>query len=145
MATDTYLHTNEETGSTPADPGGLAKGARWAFLGIVAVLTVMALGQFLLVGVFTFEDPAVRLDHASMGHIFGLITYFAWIPAVLGKMGRRIVTGAVALLVIAHLQYAFIEADSGMVNALHALNGSLILLNCFWLVLAAVGTIRRGR
>ena len=144
MATKTYL-TEQETLTTPADVGGLAKGARWAFLGIVAVLTVMALGQFLLVGVFTFEDPAVRLDHANMGHIFGMLTYLVWIPAALGKMGRKIITGSVVLLVIAHLQYAFIEADSGMVNALHALNGSLILLNCFWLVLAASGMIRRGR
>lgn len=145
MSTETYMQTHEETTSTIPELSGLAKGMRWGFLGSMVVLTAMVLGQFFLVGLFTFDDPARRLDHANLGHAIGLITYVHWILPVLGRMGWKVITGSVVLFVTAHLQYMFMDFDSGVMNAMHALNGSLVLLNTAWLTAATIGMIRGKR
>ena len=140
MAADTAM--NEDRARAP---GGGAAAARYAYLGLMLVLTAMALMQFFWVGLSMFESPARWVDHRTTGHVFGLITYVVWVPAVLGRLGRGQVIASVALLVMAHLQYAFIGIDSGIVNALHPLNGSLILVLCFWMSGSAIRVIRTAR
>lgn len=57
-------------------------------------------------------------------------------------MGWKLIGASAVLLVIAHLQYAFIGASSGIVNAMHPLNGSLILVLSLWMTGRAVASLR---
>ena len=126
-------------------PDARTRWMRYVFLGLMILLTALALSQFFLAGLSLFESPARWADHRTTGHIFGSITYVVWIFALLGRLGRVQVSAAVALLVMAELQYAFIGASSGIANALHPLNGSLILVLCVWMAANALGVIRQRR
>lgn len=116
---------------------GLVTGSRWALTILAAIFTVGAFSQFFLVGMGMFEDGSRWQDHASLGHVLGLVTYLLWIPAVLGKTGARLIVPSLALLVLFGLQYAFIESDNTMMNAFHPLNGSVLLVLGFWVTLQA--------
>ena len=139
MSTQTQMQPFSETTS---ELSSLVKVMRFLFLGITVILTTMALLQFFLAGLGMFEAPARWADHANNGHIFGFITYVVWIPAFLGKLGRKLIIGSVVIFVLAHLQYPFMEIDSGIVNALHPLNGSLILVVTVWLTGQAIASVR---
>lgn len=123
-------------------PSTRTKTMRIVFLGITLLLSGLALTQFFLVGLSLFESATHWLDHRNVGHVFGLVTYIVWIPAVLGKTGWKLIGASVVLVVMAHLQYAFIGIDSGVVNALHPLNGSLILALSLWMTSRAVASLR---
>jgi uncharacterized membrane protein len=123
-------------------PSALTRAMRITFLGIMLLLSGLALTQFFLVGLSLFESAAYWLDHRNVGHVFGIVTYIASIPAVLGNMGRNLIGASVVLVVMAHLQYAFIGIDSGVVNALHPLNGSLILALSLWMTSRAIASLR---
>lgn len=139
MSTETRLQS--PPGTMP-ELSSLARVMRFLFLGITMVLTAIALLQFFLAGLGMFDAPARWADHANNGHIFGFITYIVWLPAVLGKMGRKVIIGSIVIFVLAHLQYPFMEIDSGIVNALHPLNGSLILVLSVWLTGQAIASVR---
>lgn len=117
-------------------------GARWALVALAVLFTFGAFGQFFLVGVSYFDNPVRWKDHANFGSILGLLTYVIWIPAVLGRTGTRVVLGSVLLLVLFMAQHASIAVDSPMVNALHPLNGAVMLVLAFWIAqrtLAVIG------
>lgn len=126
------------TNTKHIQPGsGLVAGSRWALTILAALFTLGAFAQFFLVGLGMFENGSRWQDHASLGHVLGLVTYVLWIPAVLGNTGARLIVTSIALLVLFGLQYAFIEADSAMMNAFHPLNGSILLVLGFWVTLRA--------
>jgi hypothetical protein len=121
---------------------GLVSGARWALLALAGLFTLGALAQFFLVGMGMFEDGSRWQDHANLGHVLGLVTYVMWIPAVIGRMGARLIVATIALLVLFGLQYAFMESDSTMMKAFHPLNGSVLLVLGFWVTLRGIGQLR---
>lgn len=109
---------------------------------LAGLFTLGAFAQFFLVGVSFFDDAARWQDHATLGHNLGLLPWVMWIPAVLGKAGARIIIGTFLLFFLFEMQYAFIEIDNSMVNALHPLNGSMLLVLSFWITLRSVGLLR---
>jgi hypothetical protein len=121
---------------------GLVIGSRWALATLAGLFTLGAFAQFFLVGISFFDDAARWNDHANLGHILGLLPYVMWIPAVLGKVGARLIVASIALLVLFGLQYAFIEADSTIMHAFHPLNGSILLVLGFWVTQRSVGLLR---
>lgn len=128
--------------TTTGESSGLVTGARWTLVVLSVLFTAGALAQFFLVGLSMFEDGARWNDHKTLGHILGLLPYVMWIPAVLGKAGSRIVLGTLMLFVLFMAQYAFINGDSGIVKALHPLNGTVLLLLGHWLVQRSIRLAR---
>lgn len=126
----------------PQPRSGLVTGSRWVLLILAALFTLGAFGQFFLVGMSMFDDATRWKDHATLGHILGLLPYVMWIPAVLGRAGFRLVLGTLLLLVLFMAQYAFINVDSGIANAFHPLNGSLLLVLGFWITCRGVKLVR---
>ena len=123
---------------------GLVTGARWALAALAALFTAGAFAQFFLVGISFFDDPVRWKDHANLGHVLGLLPYVMWIPAVLGRAGTRVILGTLLLFVLFMAQYAFINVESGVANAMHPLNGSVMLVLAFWLTQRGVALARSG-
>ena len=123
---------------------GLVSGARWMLAVLAALFTLGALFQFFLVGVSFFDDATRWNDHASLGHILGLFPYVMWIPAVLGKTGARVIIATMLLFILFMAQYAFINVENTMANAFHPLNGSVLLVLGFWIMLRSFGLLHRA-
>ncbi|HYH11390.1 MAG TPA: DUF6220 domain-containing protein [Thermomicrobiales bacterium] len=121
---------------------GLVTGSRWMLVILAALFTLGAFTQFFLVGVSFFDDASRWNDHATFGAFLGLLTYFLWIPAVLGKTGARVIIATVALLILFGAQHASISIDNTMVNALHPLNGSILLVLGWWVTQRSLGLAR---
>lgn len=78
-----------------------------------------------------FDDPARWNDHATLGRSIGLLPWAMWIPAVVGRTSPGVIGATVLLLILLEAQYAFITVDTTVANALHPLNGSIMLvLSC---------------
>jgi hypothetical protein len=116
--------------------------ARWVLATLALLFVAGALGQFFLVGLGMFEDATRWQDHASLGNALSLLTWLMWIPAVIGKAGRRVILGTLLLFVLFGAQHAFINVDSGVMNALHPLNGSVLLMLGLWIAQQAVSLAR---
>jgi len=86
--------------------------------------------QVFLAGLGVFDDPATFAVHATWGYILELLVVALIVLAVVGRLGRRQVGYAVALLGMFFLQSVFIvmRADYPVVAALHPVNGFGILL-----------------
>lgn len=123
-------------------PSGLVTGSRWILMILAALFTAGCFIQFFLVGVSFFDDASRWNDHATFGSFLGLLTYVLWIPAVTGKTGARTIVVSVALLFLFSAQHAFIGIDNSRVNALHPLNGSLLLVLGWWLTQRSFGLAR---
>ena len=121
---------------------GLVTGARWVLVALAGLFTLGAFTQFFLVGISYFDNPVRWKDHADLGNALGLLTYLIWIPAVLARAGTKVILGSILLLVLFMAQHAFIEVDSSIVNALHPLNGSVMLVLAFWLTQRAFALAR---
>lgn len=128
---------------TTARGGGGVALARWSLLLLAGLFTLGALTQFFLVGLSMFEDGARWQDHKTLGHILGLLPYVIWIPAVLGKAGRGVILGSLMLFVLFMAQYASIHGGTGIMRALHPLNGTLLLMLGAWLTQQSIALVRR--
>lgn len=123
----------------------LARVMRWILLVSTLLMSALALMQFLLVGMSMFESASHWADHELVGHIYGEFAFLVWIPAVLGKAGWKAIGVAFAMLVLMMAQYAFINASSGVAQALHPLNGSILLVLSIWLCGQAIAGVRSPR
>ncbi len=112
-------------------------------LGLAVLFIAGAFLQFFLAGLGLFDDATRWEDHKTSGHILGLVTYFIWIPAALGRVGAGTLIGAILLIPLYYAQYAFIHIENTVVNALHPVNGTLLLLLSFWIALRAFSLLRR--
>lgn len=130
------------TTPTTQSRSGLVTGTRWVLLILAVLFTLGAFAQFFLVGVSFFDDASRWNDHATFGAFLGLLTYLLWIPAVLGRTGPRVLIATVALLILYGAQHAFIGIDNTMVNALHPLNGSILLVLGWWVTQRSLGLVR---
>lgn len=95
----------------------------WAF--VVGVVV-----QVFLAGLGVFDSPATFRVHAGWGFMLEILPLILLVFAAVGKLGRRQVLYAAALLGMFMLQSVFVglRADLPMIAALHPLNGFAILL-----------------
>ena len=124
---------------------GPAPRSRYALLTVAAVLTAGTLGQFFLAGLSVFDTPRHWTSHATFGSVLGLVAYVAWIPAVLGRVGWKLVVGSVLLPVLFTAQHALVVADEPWVQALHPLNGAFLFAISLWMTVRTIGLVRGGR
>jgi hypothetical protein len=127
-----------------SQPTGRVTFARAAMLGLALLFVAGAFVQFFLAGLGLFDDAARWEDHKSSGHVLGLVTYFIWIPAALGRVGAGTLVGAILLVPLYYAQYAFIHIENTVVNAFHPVNGTVLLLLAFWIALRAFSLLRRS-
>ena len=125
----------------PPQPAAVTWSRRVLLL-LALLFTLGAFGQFFLVGLSMFDDASRWRDHETLGHAIGLLPWVMWIPALLGRTGQRMVVACVALFISFELQYAFIEVDNGVVNALHPLNGAWLLVLSSWISLRTLALVR---
>lgn len=125
-----------------APVGGVARPARAILLFLTVVLTAGALGQFFLAGLSVFGSAAYWGNHAVFGSALGSLAMLVWIPAALGRVGGKVVAGSLLLPVLFTLQHVFPAIDQPFVQALHPLNGALILVLSLWLAARAFGLLR---
>ncbi len=124
--------------------GGLTIAARCLLLLLLVLFTGGAATQFFLAGLSLFDNPSRWADHASLGHILGLIPWILWVPAVVGRAGWRLITGSLVLLVLFMAQYAFIESGDPYAQALHPLNGAVMFALALWMTRRALSLLRRA-
>jgi len=86
--------------------------------------------QVFLAGLGVFDDPATFTLHASWGYLLELVVLAMLILAAIGRLGRRQILYAAALLGMFMLQSVFVVVRESYpaVAALHPLNGFAILL-----------------
>jgi heme A synthase len=111
---------------------------RWAAWLFVACVVV----QVFLAGVAVMGDDSFDA-HRNFGYTFGLLVLALLVLAVIGRMGRSVISLALALLVLFVLQSVFValRGSSPYLAALHAVNGLAI----FWVSLSmARGTTLWG-
>ena len=63
--------------------------------------------------------------------------------AALARAGAGPIIGSIMLIVLFYAQYAFINIDEPVVQALHPVNGTLLLILSFWLASRAFALLRR--
>lgn len=118
--------------------------SRYAVLLLSMLFAGGALAQFFLAGLAVFDDPTRWPDHASLGHALGIVAMLIWIPALFGRVGRRMVAATIALAVLFEAQYGFVNAGIGTVRALHAVNGVVMFWLATWIVRNAIGLVGRS-
>jgi hypothetical protein len=113
--------------------------ARSIFLGATVLLVVGSIVQVFLAGRGVFEDQSFFISHRDFGYTLGLLTLVILIAAIVGRMGRTFIGGAVVLMVLFALQSVFVAFRDSQpaVAALHPLNGFFILLTSIYLSVAA--------
>lgn len=100
-------------------------------LTLVAWLFVVCLFiQFFLAGLGVFDGAVAFLTHRQFGYTFGWLTLVMLILAVVGRMGRRMISLTALILVLFALQSVFVavRADYPAIAALHPVNGVVLLL-----------------
>lgn len=104
--------------------------ARSTFLGATVLLVVGAVVQIFLAGLGVFDDPSVFITHRDFGFMLELLPIVMLVAAIIGRMGRGYIGGAVLLFVQFMMQSVFVAARTDMpaIAALHPLNGFFILL-----------------
>lgn len=104
--------------------------ARSTFLGATVLLVVGAVVQIFLAGLGVFDDPSVFITHRDFGFMLELLPVVMLVAAIIGRMGRGYIGGAVLLFVQFMMQSVFVAARTDMpaIAALHPLNGFFILL-----------------
>ena len=104
--------------------------ARSIYLGATWLLVVGAVVQVFLAGLGVFDDPSAFISHRDFGFMLELLPIVMLVAALVGRMGRGYIGGAVLLFVQFMLQSAFVALRSALpaIAALHPLNGFFILL-----------------
>ena len=63
----------------------LVVGSRYVLLTLALLFVAGAGAQFFLAGLSLFDTPSHWAEHANLGHKLGIVPWFLWIPAVLGR------------------------------------------------------------
>ena len=107
--------------------------ARGIHLGAIWLFTACAVVQVFLAGLAVFVNPARFALHRDFGYTFGLLLLVVIFAAILGRLGRRQIGFAVALILLYTLQSVFVAMRASMpeVAALHPVNGFLIIAVAF--------------
>ncbi len=143
MAAETIGH-NAITGPATERPVGcLARIARLVVLLLAVVLTAGVLSQFFLAGLSVFDTPRHWPTHAALGSVLGLVAFFVWIPAAVGRVGWMPFAGVLLLPVLFIFQHVFPHLGQPALRALHPLNGALIFALSLWLARRTFPLMRR--
>jgi mercuric ion transport protein len=104
----------------------VARGIHLAAIWLFAACSVV---QVFLAGLGVFVGPDRFALHRDFGYTFGLLLLVVIVAAVVGRLGRRQILYAVALMILFTLQSVFIglRATAPEVAALHPVNGVLII------------------
>ena len=109
----------------------IGRGARvgvvalaWGFAGCGGV-------QGFLAGMGLFDSAARWAEHAAFGQGIAPVPLGILVLAAVGRLPWRLLVLAVLVFVLYGLQYAFVNAGTGAVAALHPVNA----LALFWLSL----------
>jgi hypothetical protein len=121
----------------------LVVGSRYVLLTLALLFVAGAGAQFFLAGLSLFDTPSHWAEHANLGHKLGIVPWFLWIPAVLGRAGWRLILGTAMLFVLFEAQYGFIESGKPYAQALHPLNGAIMFAIALWIGLRTVALLRR--
>ena len=110
-------------------------------IGLLAwLLVVCVLVQVFLAGLFVFESREYIEDHQTFVHFFEFVPWIMLLLVFIGALGRTFAIHSFVLGMLIGLQYAFAEAENGMVGALHVVNALLI----FWLAVATAIRVTRA-
>ena len=103
--------------------------ARRAHPFVIAAFAACAVVQVFLAGLGVFNDPRAFITHREFGYLFGWLTLFGLVLALVGRLPRRVVGMSALLLVLFAMQSVFValRTDLPAVAALHPLNGFAIL------------------
>lgn len=125
----------------------LATVARYLLFAFAWLFVVGAIIQVFLIGLQVFGAGTYLDDHTDYGHMIGFLAYVLPIFALIGRVGRRLVVHAVAVIVIYELQIVLAAAfDEPWIRALHSLNAFLVIGSAASLGGATLALIRaRGR
>lgn len=104
--------------------------ARTIYLAATWLLVVGAVVQIFLAGLGVFDDPSAFITHRDFGFMLELLPIVMMVAAIVARMGRMYIGGAVLLFVQFMLQSVLValRTDLPAVAALHPLNGVLMLL-----------------
>jgi mercuric ion transport protein len=107
--------------------------ARGIHLGAIWLFAACSVVQVFLAGLGVFVGPDRFALHRDFGYTFGLLLLVVIVAAVVGRLGRRQIGYAAALMVLFTLQSVFIavRATAPEVAALHPVNGVLIIAVAF--------------
>lgn len=113
--------------------------ARAVHLG-AALLFVFAVGiQVFLAGLGVFDDPEAFVTHREFGYLVGWLVLVMLVAAIVGRLGRLQIGGAILLVIQFVFQSIFVamRVDQPAIAALHPLNGFLIGIVAVWLASGA--------
>lgn len=104
----------------------VARGIHLAAIWLFAACSVV---QVFLAGLGVFVGPDRFALHRDFGYTFGLLLLLVIVAAVVGRLGRRQILYAIALMILFTLQSAFIalRGSAPEIAALHPVNGVLII------------------
>jgi mercuric ion transport protein len=104
----------------------VARGIHLAAIWLFAACSVI---QVFLAGLGVFVGPQRFALHRDFGYTFGLLLLVVIVAAVVGRLGRRQILYAVALMILFTLQSVFIalRGSAPEIAALHPVNGVLII------------------
>lgn len=104
--------------------------ARSIYLGATWLLVVGDVVQIFLAGLGVFDDPSAFVTHREFGFMLELLPIVMLVSALVGRMSRGYIGGAVLLFVQFMLQSVFValRTDFPAIAAVHPLNGFTILL-----------------
>lgn len=126
--------------ATPtSEESGRKRYSRIVFAVLAWVLVVCVLVQVFLAGLIVFESGEYIEDHQTFVHVFEFVPWIMLLIVFIGGLGRSLAIHSFVLGILIGLQYAFAEAENGMVGALHAVNALLI----FWLAIATALRVTR--
>ena len=105
---------------------GFARGIHLVAIWLFAACAVV---QVFLAGLGVFVGPDRFALHRDFGYMFGLLLLVVIAAAIVGRLGRRQIAYAVALMGLFALQSVFVamRASAPEIAALHPLNGFLII------------------
>lgn len=129
--------------TAPAPVGGLVSGSRVILVALALLFVAGAVAQVFLAGLAIFDTAGRWADHTNLGHMLGLLAHLMWIPALVGRVGLRLIIGAVLLAVLFGFQYMFMESGEPYMQALHPVNALALFALALWVGLGAIHLLRR--
>jgi hypothetical protein len=105
----------------------ITTGARYALIATAWLFALGGVVQVFLAGLSVFDSPTYWEDHKNMGNTIWLLTFLMPILALVGRVGIPRIVQSFLLFVLFMLQYAFANAGTGWVAALHAVNALVLI------------------
>ncbi|MFL5769337.1 MAG: DUF6220 domain-containing protein [Chloroflexota bacterium] len=103
---------------------------RTAHLVLAVAFTIGVVIQVFLAGLGVFDDPSTFGVHATWGYMLEVVVLALLVLAIIGRLGRRQIAYAAALIGMFALQSIFVAVrdEVPVIAALHPVNGFAILL-----------------